>query len=110
MDSSTVRPSNIDYEGLTITYSGYNGRNDNWGEEDIRISGTLPRALTMKVFGYQSGFADVTYSWGHGQLGESCGGRTLILILAKRQQSAKAVAWRSTYPVRVSPPSGASQT
>ncbi|MEC9465210.1 MAG: hypothetical protein VX834_05475 [Myxococcota bacterium] len=68
----------IDYEGLTITYSGYNGRNDNWGEEDIRISGTLPRALTMKVFGYQSGFADVTYSWGHGQLGESCGGRTLI--------------------------------
>ena len=67
----------IQYDGLQITYSGYNGRNGDWGQEDIRISGTLPRTLTMKVFGYQWGFADVDYAWGHGQLGDSCGGHTI---------------------------------
>ena len=67
----------IQYDGLQITYSGYNGRNGDWGQEDIRISGTLNRTLTMKVFGYQWGFADVNYAWGHGQVGDSCGGHTM---------------------------------
>lgn len=68
----------IEYNGMRITYSGYNGRNGDWGQEDIRISGTLTSTLTMKVYGYQWGFADVTYAWGHGLEGDSCGGHTLI--------------------------------
>lgn len=68
----------IEYNGLRITYSGYNGRDDNWGKEDIRITGTLENTLTVKVYGYQAGFADVTYSWGHGQNGDSCGGFTMV--------------------------------
>lgn len=67
-----------DWNGLRITYSGYNGRNNNPGLEDITISGTLPVNLTVKVFGYEAGYADVVYSWGNGSIGDSCGGRTLI--------------------------------
>ena len=68
----------VDYQDLRVTWSGYNGRDGDWGAEDIRISGVLPDTLTMKVYGYQAGDADVVYSWGHGQLGDSCGGRTVI--------------------------------
>ena len=55
------------YGGMTITYSGYNGRSGNLGLEDIRISGTTTLPLTVKVFGYQSGMANVDYSWGESQ-------------------------------------------
>jgi hypothetical protein len=67
-----------DWNGLRITYSGYNGRNNNPGLEDITISGTLPVNLTVKVFGYEAGFATVNYSWGNGAIGDTCGGRTQI--------------------------------
>ena len=63
-----------DWNGLRITYSGYNGRNNNPGSEDITISGTLPVNLTVKVFGYEAGYADVNYSWGNGAIGDTCGG------------------------------------
>ena len=32
----------------------------------------------MKAYGYRAGYADVTYSWGHGLRGDSCRGRTLV--------------------------------
>lgn len=54
----------VTYQGMSITYSGYNGRGGNQGLEDITISSTLTRTLTMKVFGYASGTAQVDYSWG----------------------------------------------
>ena len=50
--------------GMKITYSGYNGDGRNLGHEFITIEGTLDRDLTMKAFGYQSGTANVNYSWG----------------------------------------------
>jgi len=77
-DLSGPTQGTTDYEGMKITYSGYNGRDQNWGKEDIRVSGKLTRTLTIKVFGYAEGYADVTYSWGHGAEGDSCGGRTAV--------------------------------
>ena len=76
LNGPTQRTTN--YENLRVTYSGYNGRDGDWGKEYIRISGTLQSTLTVKVYGYQSGYADVVYSWGHGKPGDSCGGRTAI--------------------------------
>ena len=32
----------IQYDGLQITYSGYNGRNGDWGQEDIHLGYTEP--------------------------------------------------------------------
>jgi len=61
------------YGNVRIEWSGYNGdgtkdRDKNLaiikGNEYIRITGTLDRPLVMKAFGYASGYADVTYSWG----------------------------------------------
>ncbi len=66
----------IEYQGMTITYSGYNGRGGNWGREDIRIDGRVTRPLTMRAFGYQSGVANVTYEWGLGA-GDACGSLAL---------------------------------
>ena len=62
------------YRGMTITYSGYNGRSGNPGLEFIRIDGETRVPLTVKVFGYQSGTAEVRYSWGsdeHGNVAPS---------------------------------------
>lgn len=63
----------ITYHGMTITWSGYNGLNGNWGNESIVIEGAVNRPLTMRAFGFQSGDADVVYSWGDG-VGDTCGG------------------------------------
>jgi len=52
-----------DYAGVHIEYSGYNGDGSGVGHEFIRLSGTLDRDLTMKAFGYHSGYATVAYSW-----------------------------------------------
>ncbi|MEC8052450.1 MAG: metallophosphoesterase [Myxococcota bacterium] len=59
------------YRGMSITYSGYNGRSGNPGLEFIRIDGTTRVPLTVKVFGYQAGTAEVRYSWGSTDDGES---------------------------------------
>lgn len=61
------------YQGMRIVYSGYNGIAGNWGHERIEVMGRVTRTLTMKAFGYQAGFADVTYAWGVG-VGDMCGG------------------------------------
>jgi len=52
------------YGGMTIEWSGYNGDGTGLGHEYIRISGDVDRTLTMKAFGYHSGYATVNYSWG----------------------------------------------
>jgi len=53
----------IEYNGMSIEWSGYDGTNGNKGHEYIQITGSTTEALTMKVYGYEAGFADVSYSW-----------------------------------------------
>jgi len=54
----------IIYHDMNITWSGYNGTNGKKGNEYINIAGDTTEMLVMKVFGYESGSADVTYVWG----------------------------------------------
>ena len=65
--------ASVEYQGMTIEYSGYNGLGGNWGHESIKVTGQVTSPLTMKAFGYQSGVADVTYAWGMGA-GSTCMG------------------------------------
>ncbi len=65
------------YHGMQIVWSGYNGIQGDWGHESIEIVGAVTRPLTMRAFGFQSGDADVTYSWGAG-VGASCMGSGAI--------------------------------
>jgi len=52
------------YNGVTITYSGYNGDGTGKGHEYIEILGTSKNDFEMKAFGFKSGYAVVDYSWG----------------------------------------------
>jgi hypothetical protein len=52
------------YDGMIITYSGYNGINGEKGHEFITVRGTVSAPLTMKAFGYAAGDAQVDYAWG----------------------------------------------
>ena len=70
----------IDYLGMKIKYSGYNGIAGNWGHEKIEIFGRTTVELIMKAFGYQAGFATVSYEWGIGA-GLACGSRGLPACL-----------------------------
>lgn len=63
----------LEYAGMVITYSGYNGVDGNWGHEEIHIEGRVTRTLTMKAFGYAPGDATVNYEWGTG-VGQTCMG------------------------------------
>ena len=65
--------ASTEYYGMTITYSGYNGIDGDWGHESIEISGSTTRPLLMRAYGYQAGSADVTYDWGDG-VGATCMG------------------------------------
>jgi hypothetical protein len=56
--------SSIDYEGATITWSGYNGVDGKLGNEYIIVEGELKSDLILKAFGYAAGSAEVNYSWG----------------------------------------------
>ena len=51
------------YQGVKVTYSGYNGVGGEKGHESIEVNGTTPVVLTMKAFGYKAGYATVNYSW-----------------------------------------------
>ena len=55
---------NIEYHGMQIEWSGYNGDGTGRGHEYIKIKGKTTEMLTMKVYGYQAGVADVDYTWG----------------------------------------------
>ncbi len=52
------------YQGMEITYSGYNGVGGQLGNEYITIKGEVTRTLTMRAFGYAEGDAQVDYAWG----------------------------------------------
>ena len=54
----------LEYEGMTITWSGYDGDGTHKGYEYITIKGELSRTLTMRAFGYAAGTASVDYGWG----------------------------------------------
>jgi len=54
---------NISYHGMDIEWSGYNGDGTGTGHEYIKISGNTAEELQMKVYGYESGYAEVSYSW-----------------------------------------------
>jgi len=52
------------YEGVKVTWSGYNGDGTGKGNEYIEIEGKTTCDFVMKAFGYQAGTAKVDYSWG----------------------------------------------
>ena len=54
----------IDYHGMHIEWSGYNGVNGHKGHEYIKLTGKTTEQITMKVYGYEAGEAEVIYSWG----------------------------------------------
>jgi hypothetical protein len=54
----------LSYEGMTLEWSGWAGTNGQYGNEYITISGDVPAELSMRVFGYKEGEAEVRYSWG----------------------------------------------
>jgi len=66
IDSPTK--ANIEYNGATINYSGYNGITTktgmNFGHEDIGIKGQCKSGFTMKAYAFQAGTAKITYKWG----------------------------------------------
>jgi len=51
------------YQNMNITWSGYNGDGTGLGNEYIKINGETKKELTMKVYGFKAGFANVNYSW-----------------------------------------------
>ncbi|CAA6824551.1 MAG: Secreted protein [uncultured Sulfurovum sp.] len=59
---SGAREQTIQYNGMDITWSGYNGIDNQKGHESIIITGMTSEMLVMKVYGYEAGEADVTYS------------------------------------------------
>lgn len=54
----------VDYHGMHIEWSGYDGTNGSKGHEYIKVTPKSTETLTMKVFGYKAGYADVDYTWG----------------------------------------------
>ena len=61
---SAANKQNILYNDMNITWSGYNGTGKKQGHEYINIAGLTSEMLVMKVYGYEPGTANVTYSWG----------------------------------------------
>lgn len=53
----------INYHGMNIEWSGYKGTNGQSGNEYIKITGKTTEKITMKVYGYEAGYANVSYSW-----------------------------------------------
>ena len=52
--------SSTEYEGLSITYSGYAGSSAGPGNEFIKIFGTTTAPLEARIFGYESGQAQIS--------------------------------------------------
>ena len=52
------------YNGVGITWSGWNGVDGKRGNEYIQLSGVTRNAFVMKVFAFQQGSVQVDYSWG----------------------------------------------
>jgi hypothetical protein len=60
----SYKTASVVYEGMTISYSGYNGDGTGLGNEFIKIDGKLTQPLTVKAYAYQAGTAKVSYQWG----------------------------------------------
>ena len=54
------------YNGVGITWSGWNGVDGQRGNEYIQLSGITGNDFLMKVFAFQQGSVQVDYSWGTG--------------------------------------------
>jgi len=54
------------YAGMTITYSGYGGKDGQAGHEYIVIEGMTTRRLMMRAYAFEAGAAKVNYAWGRG--------------------------------------------
>lgn len=59
-----IKPEILFYQGMTIYWSGYAGDGTGSGHEYVEIRGVTTRDLTMKVFAFRSGVAQVDYRWG----------------------------------------------
>lgn len=64
-----AKEDSVEYKGMTIEYSGYNGVDDQKGVEWIQISGMTTTTLGMQAYAFKSGLAEITFSWQQG-----CGG------------------------------------
>lgn len=51
------------YDGMTVSYSGYEGVDGQPGKEWITITGETSTALEMKAFAFEAGDALVEYEW-----------------------------------------------
>lgn len=49
------------WDGVEITYSGYNGDGTGSGEEFIQIDGTLPEDVQIKISGFEAGAGEVEW-------------------------------------------------
>jgi hypothetical protein len=61
---SGADPESAEHEGLSMTYSGFSGTDTGPGHEFIKLQGTVPADLEVRVFGYQSGSAQISVSSG----------------------------------------------
>jgi hypothetical protein len=59
---SGASQQSFDWNGVTITYSGFNGDGTGYGEEFIFIDGTLTEDLTVQVSGFQAGVGSVDWA------------------------------------------------
>jgi len=62
---SGAAEGSVDFHGVSVTYSGYNGDGTlaGLGNEFIALHGVTNRQLLMKAFGYKAGAATIEYSW-----------------------------------------------
>ena len=51
------------YKEDTITYSGYDGVGSNPGNEFVQFDGFTNRDYLIRVYGFDSGFSQVSYEW-----------------------------------------------
>jgi hypothetical protein len=51
------------YAGMTISYSGYNGIDFEFGHESITVTGATTVPILMEAYAYEPGVVAVTYAW-----------------------------------------------
>jgi hypothetical protein len=77
---SAPGPQLLPYEGMNISWTGFQGMSGDPGREVIEIDGVLPAPLRLEVFAYREGRGTVTYRWGVGA-GVLCGSLNLPVCL-----------------------------
>lgn len=56
-------PAALEHEGMEIEYSGYGGDGSSPGNETLSIQGATPESLEVAVYGAETGFGAVSWSW-----------------------------------------------